>query len=254
MYAFIDAGLQVIRAFSSPAARPVLGHLLLAIIEAGAGIFAIAWLGATALVLVLIVAVCAFFGLFAEIFAAFGCGETASTRAILILAGLVSVAFGVVPFARPGVGAASLALLFGLFSLVYGGGQIATGFDVRRLTADALPGEQRWEENQYMPYVRRISAAADAVDAGYPDYRVVMAASPEGATVLGRSSATPAPTGCRSTSSAGMRSTAPAAVLELVVEAHPATRSPFPGRRGQAQPGACPIPATRRSSARKDRG
>ncbi len=34
-----------------------------------------------------------------------------------------------------------------------------------------------------MPYTRRISAA-DAVDAGYPGYRVVMAASPESTTVL----------------------------------------------------------------------
>jgi mannose-6-phosphate isomerase-like protein (cupin superfamily) len=34
-----------------------------------------------------------------------------------------------------------------------------------------------------MPYIRRISEA-DAVDAGYPGYQVVMAASPESATVL----------------------------------------------------------------------
>jgi mannose-6-phosphate isomerase-like protein (cupin superfamily) len=34
-----------------------------------------------------------------------------------------------------------------------------------------------------MPYIRRISAA-DAVDAGYPGYQVVMVASPESATVL----------------------------------------------------------------------
>jgi mannose-6-phosphate isomerase-like protein (cupin superfamily) len=34
-----------------------------------------------------------------------------------------------------------------------------------------------------MPYTRRISAA-DAVDAGYPGYQVVMVASPESATVL----------------------------------------------------------------------
>lgn len=34
-----------------------------------------------------------------------------------------------------------------------------------------------------MPYIRRISAE-DAVDAGYPDYQVVMAASPESMTVL----------------------------------------------------------------------
>ena len=35
-----------------------------------------------------------------------------------------------------------------------------------------------------MFYTRRVSEA-DAVDSGYPDYRVVMAASPESATVLG---------------------------------------------------------------------
>jgi quercetin dioxygenase-like cupin family protein len=35
-----------------------------------------------------------------------------------------------------------------------------------------------------MPFIRRLSEA-DAVDAGYPDYRVVMAASPESATVVG---------------------------------------------------------------------
>ena|SRR5450755_3130699 len=42
------------------------------------------------------------------------------TRALFILGGLVSVAFGVVLFARPGVGAVTLALLFGRFSLIYG--------------------------------------------------------------------------------------------------------------------------------------
>jgi mannose-6-phosphate isomerase-like protein (cupin superfamily) len=35
-----------------------------------------------------------------------------------------------------------------------------------------------------MPFTRRLSEA-DAVDAGYPNYRVVMAASPESATVVG---------------------------------------------------------------------
>ena len=38
--------------------------------------------------------------------------------------------------------------------------------------------------NDHMPYTRRITQA-DAVASGYPNYRVVMAASPESATVLG---------------------------------------------------------------------
>ena len=46
--------------------------------------------------------------------------------------GLVSVAFGVLLFARPGVGAVTLALLFGLFSLVYGISQITQGGQLRQ--------------------------------------------------------------------------------------------------------------------------
>ena len=63
-------------------------------------------------------------------------GETAGTRAAFILAGLVSVAFGVLLFARPGVGAVTLALLFGLYTLIYGFSQITAGIQVRHLGGD----------------------------------------------------------------------------------------------------------------------
>jgi uncharacterized membrane protein HdeD (DUF308 family) len=65
------------------------------------------------------------------------------TRAMFILAGLVSVAFGVLLFARPGVGALTLALLFGLYTLIYGFSQITTGIQVRHLGGppkSELPG------------------------------------------------------------------------------------------------------------------
>src|SRR6266700_3055711 len=51
VYAFINAGLQTMRAFSSPTAGPVFGHLLLALIALAAGVIAIVWPGPTALVL-----------------------------------------------------------------------------------------------------------------------------------------------------------------------------------------------------------
>ena len=80
----------------------------------------------------LVVGIWAFIGGCLEIFAAFGSGETAGTRALFILGGLVSIAFGVVILARPHVGAVTLALLFGLFSLIYGVSQITTGVELRR--------------------------------------------------------------------------------------------------------------------------
>ena len=136
VYAFMDAGLHGARAFSSRAAGPVFGHLLLGLIDLAAGVFALAWPAPTAFVLVIVVAAWALAGGVAEVVAGFGIGETAGTRAMFILAGLVSLAFGVLLFARPGVGAATLALLFGLYAVVYGFSQITAGIQIRHLGGD----------------------------------------------------------------------------------------------------------------------
>ena len=135
VYAFIDAGLQSMRAFTGRDAGPVIGHLLLALIDLAAGVAALAWPAPTAFVLVLVVAVWAFAGGVAEFFAGFQAGEAAGTRAMFILAGLVSVAFGVLLFARPGVGVLTLALLFGLYALIYGFSQITAGVQLRQVGA-----------------------------------------------------------------------------------------------------------------------
>src|SRR5689334_15673811 len=132
IYAFIDAGLQAMRAFTSRSAGPVFGHLLLALVDLAAGVIALVWPKPTALVLVIVVAAWALVGGFFEVFAAFQSGETAGTRALFILGGLVSILFGVLLFARPGVGAVTLALLFGLFALIYGVSQITMGIELRR--------------------------------------------------------------------------------------------------------------------------
>jgi uncharacterized membrane protein HdeD (DUF308 family) len=120
-YCFMDAIIEPTRAFSSDRAGHVIGHLLLALISVAAGIVVIVWPGSTALVLVaVVVAVWAIAGGFVEFFAGFRSGQTAGTRALLILAGLVSVAFGIVIAAGPGIGAVTAALLFGLYSMIYG--------------------------------------------------------------------------------------------------------------------------------------
>ena len=83
--------------------------------------------------LVIVVAAWALVGGFAEIFAGFQSGETAGTRTLFFVAGLVSVAFGVVLFSRPGLGAVTLALLFGLYTMIYGFSQITAGIHLRQL-------------------------------------------------------------------------------------------------------------------------
>jgi len=131
VYAFTAAGLQAARAFSSRTAGPVIGHLLLGLADLAAGVIALAWPGPTALVLVLIVGVWAVIAGLVEIAAAFASGEPAGTRALLILAGLATIAFGVVLCARPGIGAITLALLFGLFNLIYGTWALVQGIELR---------------------------------------------------------------------------------------------------------------------------
>jgi len=135
VYAFMAAGLESLRAFSSHTAGPVLGHLLLGLLDIAAGALALAWPGPTALVLVLVVASWAVLTGLMEVYAAFSTGEEAGTRAMFILGGLVSVAFGVVLFARPTMGAISLALLFGLFNLIAGSWTLTSGIELRRTNA-----------------------------------------------------------------------------------------------------------------------
>jgi uncharacterized membrane protein HdeD (DUF308 family) len=132
VYAFSDSVVQGMRAFSSGAAGPVVGHLLLGLVDIAAGVVALTWPGPTALVLVFVVAAWAVAGGIVEFAAGFGVGEAAGTRALFLIGGLVSVAFGVVLFARPGVGALTLALLFGLFALIYGISQVSAGIQLRQ--------------------------------------------------------------------------------------------------------------------------
>jgi uncharacterized membrane protein HdeD (DUF308 family) len=132
IYAFIAAGLQAARAFSSRAAGPVFGHLLLGLAGLAAGVAALVWPGPTALVLVYLIGAWAVASGVVEFALGFAPGEAAGTRAMFILTGLVSVAFGVLLFARPNIGALTLALLFGLYSLVYGISEIVLGADLRR--------------------------------------------------------------------------------------------------------------------------
>ena len=120
IWAFVDGFTQLMRAFSSDGAGPVIGHILLALVDLAAGVVALAWPGMTAYVLTIFIGIWAVLSGGGEFVMAFASGETGGTRALFALGGLVSIAFGIVLFARPGIGAISIAEVFGLFALAYG--------------------------------------------------------------------------------------------------------------------------------------
>jgi uncharacterized membrane protein HdeD (DUF308 family) len=113
---------------------------LIALVDVAAGVIAIAYPNITAVALVVIIAIWAIaFGVL-ELFAAFSAGETAGTRAWFVVAGLVSIAFGLVLVGRPDVGAVSLAVIYGIFSIAFGITEIVLGVQTRRATVAASHG------------------------------------------------------------------------------------------------------------------
>jgi uncharacterized membrane protein HdeD (DUF308 family) len=118
--AFGDAFIQGVRAFSSGSIGPVVGRLLLAVVDVAAGVVAIAWPGITAWVLTIWIGAWAIVTGIIELGLAFRSSEAASERALFSLGGLLSVALGAVLLARPSLGAVALAEVFGLFGLAFG--------------------------------------------------------------------------------------------------------------------------------------
>jgi uncharacterized membrane protein HdeD (DUF308 family) len=132
VFAFMDAVFEGAQAFGSQRVWPVLGHLTLALIDVAAGLVAVLWPAPTALVLTLVVGIWAIVAGVFEITAAFLLGESAGTRAMFIVTGLLSIAFGAIVVDRPAVGALTIALLFGLFSIASGVTAIMQGDQLRR--------------------------------------------------------------------------------------------------------------------------
>jgi uncharacterized membrane protein HdeD (DUF308 family) len=118
--AFTNAIWQAVSAFSQDRVGPVLGHLVLALLDATAGIVALAWPGITAYALTIWIAAWAVVTGVWELAMVLGSGEAAGRRALFGISGLLSIALGVVLFARPDVGAVSLVDVFGIFSFAAG--------------------------------------------------------------------------------------------------------------------------------------
>ncbi|MGW6280044.1 HdeD family acid-resistance protein [Kribbella sp. NPDC055071] len=137
VYAFVAAVADAGRAFSSERGWSVVGYLLLSLVSVAAGVVALVWPGPTALALTLIVGWWALFTGVVEIAMAFTSGRRAGQRAWFILSGLVSIVFAAALFIRPDLGAVSLAIVFGLYSIFYGVTALVLRSQVRSLDQTA---------------------------------------------------------------------------------------------------------------------
>jgi uncharacterized membrane protein HdeD (DUF308 family) len=131
------AGTDATRAFNSDRVGPVVGYLLLAALSLGTGIVALVWPGITTLALTIWVAAWAIVTGVVEVAMTFRQGETAGQRAMWLLTGVLSIVLGGVLFARPDLGALSLASVFGLFSVFYGVSTLVLSFQTHQLKSAA---------------------------------------------------------------------------------------------------------------------
>ncbi len=102
-----------------------------------AGIFAIFYPGETALILLYIVAAWAILTGITEIVTAITLREYLAHEWALIIAGAISIVFGIILFIRPGAGLLSILWLVGIYSIIFGVLFIVRAFQFRSWASSA---------------------------------------------------------------------------------------------------------------------
>lgn len=135
-YALVDGVIALWAAISgrvpsmTPGPRWWLGIVGLAGIAAG--IMTFAWPGMTTFILLMFIAAWAIVTGVMEIWGAVRLRKEIEGEWLLILSGLLSVAFGIILFAQPGTGALALVWFIGWFAVLFGAVNIALAFRLRQ--------------------------------------------------------------------------------------------------------------------------
>lgn len=105
--------------------------LILGLVSIGAGIATFLYPGLTAMVLLFLIAAWAIVRGIFEIVVAIEFRKVIEGEWLLVVAGLLSVAFGVLLIINPGAGALSVVWILGIYALVFGALLTALSFRVR---------------------------------------------------------------------------------------------------------------------------
>jgi uncharacterized membrane protein HdeD (DUF308 family) len=146
-YALVDGIFNIVAAVRAPREGRRWGWLLFSgLVGIATGVITFFMPGLTALAVVLLVASWSVVTGIAEIIAAIRLRKQIRHEWLLILSGLLSVAFGVLLFLMPAVGAVALAMWIGAYMLVFGALLIGVGIRLRswgrthRTTETGMPG------------------------------------------------------------------------------------------------------------------
>jgi uncharacterized membrane protein HdeD (DUF308 family) len=133
IYAVLDGILALITAFSAPKGYPRFGGLIFqGLVSIAAGVLVFVWPGISAFVLLILIAAWAIVTGIIEIVTAVELRRVITHEWLLILAGIVSVAFGFLILMQPSTGALALIWWIASFAIVLGILLISLSFRVRR--------------------------------------------------------------------------------------------------------------------------
>jgi len=137
VWALFSGVTRLVESFRASGARRRRAWLAVdGVVGVAIGVAVFVWPGLSALGLLYAIAVWAIVGGVVHLALAAASPLRGGTSLLLFLGGLVSVAFGVIMFARPGAGAVAVVALISAFAFVTGVMQLAFGVRLRRLSRD----------------------------------------------------------------------------------------------------------------------
>ena len=132
-YAFADGVFSIVSAIANRKTQPHKGALVLSgILGIIAGVVTLVWPGMTALALIAIIAAWAIVTGIIEITVALRLRKEIDGEWVMVLAGLVAIAFGLMLAIYPGPGALAVAVWIGVYAIVTGTLLIALAFRLRK--------------------------------------------------------------------------------------------------------------------------
>lgn len=134
VYAVVDGVSALFSAFRGGDAMHVAAYVLTGVLGLIAGVIALAWPAITVFVLATLIGLWALVTGVAEVVAAIRLRKQIRGEAFLIVAGLVSALAGVLVFFHPFAGAVGIAILIGMYALIYGIVLVLLAFRMRSLS------------------------------------------------------------------------------------------------------------------------
>lgn len=131
IYALADGTMALLTLFRGRHG-PWWAHVVDGLVSLAAGVIALAWPGITAVALVIVIATWALLGGAAQIVTAVRLRRLLEREWLMMLNGVLAIAFAVLLLALPSTGLVSLVWLLGLYAIVAGVALIVFGVRLRR--------------------------------------------------------------------------------------------------------------------------